>query len=138
MRNIPTTIYHYHELPTEKAKEKAREWWADLEARDPAYQSEHIDSLRACVEALRTTSESEALHASHECTLTGYCDDGLLHGYYQKYGHMPTTHQLRDYFEQAWEAEMDHRLSNSEGIEDAILANGYEFNADGTFYTSRT
>lgn len=27
MRTVEITLYHYDELPTEKAKEKAREWW---------------------------------------------------------------------------------------------------------------
>lgn len=45
-RIIETPVYHFDQL-SDEAKEKAREWWRNLEANDPAWAAERRDSLDA-------------------------------------------------------------------------------------------
>lgn len=45
-RQVCTTIYKYSEL-SDKAKERARQWWIDLEAVDYAWNKENRETLEA-------------------------------------------------------------------------------------------
>ena len=50
MRTITTTLYHFDELPTEKAKENARSWWRDSSDNDYTFTTEAVASVDAFVE----------------------------------------------------------------------------------------
>lgn len=45
-RTITTDVYHFEQL-SDEAKEKARDWWRELEASDPAWENERRESLEA-------------------------------------------------------------------------------------------
>lgn len=45
-RTIETKVYHFDQL-SDEAKEKARDWWRQAEAEDPAWANERRQSLEA-------------------------------------------------------------------------------------------
>lgn len=45
-RTITTDVYHFEQL-SDEAKEKARDWWRQAEAEDPAWANERRESLEA-------------------------------------------------------------------------------------------
>lgn len=45
-RTIETKVYHFDQL-SDEAKEKARDWWRQAEAEDPAWANERRESLEA-------------------------------------------------------------------------------------------
>lgn len=135
MRQI--NVYRYEELPTEEAKEKARDWWVSCELQDPAWRTEHFTSMD---EALKMVSEygegniefQEILKRSEEGKLTGYCADAILGVLMIKLKRMPHPEEIEEKYNKEWEDEINARIEDKEYIEDAIMANLYEFLEDGS------
>ena len=128
-------VYRYDELPTEKAKERAREWWIDLEIQDPAWQEDHFKSMRAAISAASETNDKRRLiRASEKAEFTGYCADCLLGDMIKEMGRIPSESEIVDYYNRQWDSEINDRLSDVEYIEEVMHMNEYEFLEDGTRY----
>jgi hypothetical protein len=151
MRTITTTLYLFDELPTEKAKEKARDWWRNLEAQDPAWRDEHNDSVEAALKFIdehcadyATDEEAVAavLKAAEElkkntdgCPWTGYCGDATaIEEIIKACDGARSVRNVRGRFVLAMEREWDKEFSYSmeaEHVDDNMRANEYEFTEDG-------
>jgi hypothetical protein len=135
MRTEHINIYQYDELPTEEAKENAREWWFNLEMLDPAWREEHSKSM---LEAMRAASEADdmgkLIEASEKCEWTGYAADAYLSDHIKKNGEVPEPSTIQKIYEKAWEEELESRHER-EYIEESIRINEYEFTADGERWT---
>jgi len=57
----PFTVYLFDALPTDKAKEKARDWWRECEAQDPAWLDEWRDSTEAARAFVRSYNRADTL-----------------------------------------------------------------------------
>ena len=133
MKTIEITLYKYNELPTEEAKEKARQWWIELESRDPCWISEHRQSMDHACNAFYESDKRKVLDESEECKWTGYCADALFASFVRENGWPENESQIIHHYEQEWEKELKWRLEDNQ-VEDIILANEYEFLQSGEFY----
>lgn len=135
-RTIALSVFTFEEL-SDEAKERAREWWRNLEAQDPAWGSDHQKSYYATVQALRNYSPSEVMRMSKEIAFTGYIDDGIFADNYPKFDpelkKYPSNFVVEQWFAEAWEKEMEFRMKD-ENVDESIVANGYEFYEDGSRY----
>lgn len=132
MKTIEVTVYQYKEL-SEEAKKRARDWWRECEMVDPAWRDEHFQSLIHALNAFHESDKGNTLDDSEECKWTGYCADALLADFVKKYGWPEFEGQITDHYQLVWEKELEWRLER-EQVEDAILANEYEFLESGKIY----
>lgn len=139
----PFTLYLIDELPTEAAKEAARDWWRTLEAQNPTWAGEHCDSRDAALDAIEDLDAFTAedlpaqvrniLDASQNCAWTGYCADGVLWDNMKDWkpgDDIPTRSEVRGWYERAWEQEMESRME-ADAVDENLRANEYEFTEDG-------
>lgn len=136
MRKI--NLYKYEELPTEKAKEKARSWWIDRELKYPAWEEEHWESMYKIVERVKqieTKDDFEKLKKdSEENQLTGYCADYLYFLMCKDRTKTPTIEEVKQFYTIEWQNELEQRTTDINYIEEDIETNEYEFLEDGSFY----
>lgn len=152
MRTITTTVYLFDELPTEKAKEKARDWWRELEAQDPAWLDEHNDSVTAALKFIDGFSDDDyetceeavaaVLKAAEDlkkntdgCPWTGYCGDATaIEEIIKACDDGRSVRNVRSRFvlamEREWNIEFEYSME-AEHVDDTIRANEYEFTEDG-------
>lgn len=129
------TIYKYDELPTEEAKKVARDWWASAEIECPGWQSEHFASMESAIDAIsHDVSKEELIKQSEALAWTGYCADSLLADLIKKNDCVPDKEELSRYYQEAWDYELYERCSDTEYIEESIVANNYEFLESGRIY----
>ncbi len=156
MRTETITIYQFKELPTEEAKEKAREWWRN--GIDFSWDSESISSIKAFCEAfgVNLSNWSVGPYSNPEYTTdatnehfrgrrlrefdryampTGYCLDCSLWTTF--YDEFKRTGDARGAFDsalwagfKAWQDDMEYQLSD-ECIDEMLEINEYEFTEDG-------
>jgi hypothetical protein len=141
---IVKTLYKFSEL-SDKAKERAREWWWNCEASDPAWQSEHKESashafrevsrlhkrMENYPEEISDTLEDWAnvIKESRDIKWTAYTDDSILYDNAEP-STIPHPATVADWYDDAWNAEIEDRLSD-ESVDENILANDYEFDESG-------
>ncbi len=143
MRNITVTLYKFDELPTEEAKEKAREWWRNLESQDPAWREEHYKSTKKAlkfIDSYRTVHGVEGLEAAAvkmqgECPWTGYCADATaIDAIVEACGGLTDISEIKRRVQQdmdaAWEKEFESSMKD-ENVDENIIANDYEFLENG-------
>lgn len=136
---ITRNLYMFEEL-SEKAKEKARDWWRDCEYQDPAWAAEHHASLRAAMRAVSlmlghrdngddVSDEWKRIREeSRSLAWTGYCDDCVL--YDNASDRIPTISDVDIWYDSAWDSEIESRMEASY-VDENIIANEYEFAEDG-------
>lgn len=133
MRQI--TVYEYDELPTEEAKERAREWWIEREMENPAWVEEHFRSMNVVIERVKAIETDEdfrqLLQDSEEGKLTGYCADALFYDLAKDRDITPLPKETEDYYVKKWDEELTERINNREEIEENIRINKYEFFENG-------
>ncbi len=134
-RTVTLTLYLYDELPTPKAKGKARDWMLD------ALRSSPDDSdYQKVLKKLRDLTRDELLAAivtKDDCKLTGfYADHDALAGVEEALKTDPEA-ELDDLYKAAddaiakvWESEQES-WSETEYLEDTIRGNDYEFHENG-------
>lgn len=155
MRTITTTLYLFDELPTEKAKEKARDWWRSLEAQDPAWREEHNDSVDAALKFIEGFSDDHCtdyatdeeavaavLKAAEDlkkntdgCPWTGYCGDAtaideIIKACDDGRSVRAVRHRFVLAMEHEWDKEFEYSME-AEHVDDTIRANEYEFTEQG-------
>jgi hypothetical protein len=128
-RTVCYTIYKFDELPDEKARERAREWWRNLECNDPAWQSEHFASMNAILNHCEVMGLSEVIRLSEELAFTGYRADAIFADHAPSV--MPLPSLIKKWYEDAWNKEFNDRMMSNEYIHDALRANEYEFYENG-------
>lgn len=163
MRDITTTLYHFDELPTEKAREKAREWWRVSATNDYPWMDDAVESIKAfcayfdiqysgydlndCrVSFSFTLPDDIADHFSHINTLTTdrdymptgyYLDCDLWQTFYDKLREHGRAFKAFDEAvaaaEDAIAADMDYQQTD-EYVDEVMTINDYEFTEDGSFY----
>ena len=126
MRTIQVKVLTFNEL-SDAAKEVARDWWRTAERSYPAWLDEHHDSMKA---ALKHRSDANALKDSAEGNWTGYTADGVFADNWDGTGDVPAECVIRSWYADAFESELESRMS-VEYVDDAILANDYEFYESG-------
>lgn len=155
MRNITKTVYLFSEL-SEKAKEKARDWWR--QGDHIAWGSESLDSIKAfCTEFgvnlrdysvdpySRPTYSTDADNSNfrgrklkefdRDAMPTGFCLDCPL---WQNFcDEWKKTGDPKQAFDSAlpaafneWRDDMEYQMSD-ESIDGTIEANEYEFDENG-------
>lgn len=140
MRKITQNIYKYDELPTEEAKEKARDWWIEGEIQDPAFKAEHLKSMESAIELFESDKPiGEIIQESEYCKMTGYYADSFLADCIdENYPYQNTrgvdADVIKSYYEDKWNKELEDRLKDVKYIEENILANEYEFFEDGSIF----
>jgi hypothetical protein len=158
MRTISVTLYKFDELPTEGAKEKARQWGRQVLAEDPAWNSESLQSIeRFCEEfGIKLKSWSIGAWSPVDYSLdmdnsnfrgrtlkefdkdfmpTGYClDCTLWGGFYEEF---KRTGSAKKAAEEAihkafveWRDDLEHQMSD-EYVDEFLEANEYEFDEEG-------
>ena len=127
-------VYAYDELPTEEAKEAARDWWRGCEAVDPSWAGEFRDSLKAGLDAV---CDGMDLAPFKDCSATGVFCDWFVYEAIRDYGgpwdHGMVRQAIRDAFDAAWDCEHD-AIMEQENVEENIRVNEYTFRADGSIY----
>lgn len=177
-REIIVNVYQYAEL-SEKAKEKARDWyrsgdeyhWADDELASLKAFAEHFGAKLAKYEidwgngtyssASFDVPETEmepaeleklfselgtfdpvTLKGNGDCVLTGYCgDENAIDGARMAWskGERDLEKILQAGFRtwlKAAQADYEYQLSD-EATEESIIANEYEFTADGKIWSDK-
>jgi hypothetical protein len=143
MRNITVTLYKFDELPTEEAKEVARDWWRDMESQNPAWQQEHYQSTKEAmkfIDSYRMWDGVEGLEAAAvklqgECPWTGYCADATaIDAIVEACGGLTDISEIKRRVQQdmdeAWEKECEAAMED-ENVDENIIANNYEFLENG-------
>lgn len=132
MRTISLDLFPFSELPTDKAKEKAREWGRRILNDNPPWLDEYQDAARA-INKLDGYSLKEKAAKWDTYPLTGFCADECLKVILD----MPedtSTDELQkaaiDELNKLWEWEVES-MNTDEYIDDFLEANGYEFTSDG-------
>ena len=133
MRKI--NVYLYDELQTDEAKGKARAWWINGEAECPAWRDEHFESMNKAIDVCSNLPQNYNLKPlikdAEESKFTGYCGDALLSDLIKKIKRIPSIDEVKEYYSERWDQELDERLSDINYIEECILINEYEFLEDG-------
>ena len=128
-------VYKYDELTTENAKEKARQWFIEIEQSCPAWLDEHTESMNKSVELAKSgKSKEEISKVSEDIAITGYCADAFLADLIKELGKIPTAEEIEEKYNLEWNKEMEERLTNVEYIEENIISNEYEFFENGEKY----
>lgn len=157
MRTLEVSIYTFDEL-SDKAKQRAIQWWIECESFDPAWTHESRQSIEAfcgkyCVTLTNwsvgawstpeystdvTNANFRGLklkNVTREEYPTGYCLDGTLSiAFYDELKRTGNAlgafkHALDEGFS-AWVSYLEYQQSEESAIE-SIRANEYEFYADG-------
>jgi len=148
MRTVAITLYHYHELPTLKAKKRAKDWLLTCLHNDPPWVCEHQESCEAAIawanslpdSCFSDTRRSDDilqtpldLFPSKDCPFTGYADDCIARDVAEAFTGCTREKLIRDMrnaFDAAWQSET--ASWEDEGyIGDQMAANGYEFTEQG-------
>lgn len=155
MKTLQINVYEFSEL-SDKAKEKAREWFRD--GQEWAYMDESLDSIKAfctCFGVKLTDYEISGYgHCSYSTNAenqhfrglklkkfdrdympTGYClDCALWETFYDQFKATGSVYKAfnaaLDAGFKTWTNDLEYQLSN-EFIDDAIIANEYTFTVDG-------
>src|SRR5665213_2131342 len=139
MRIIETKVYQYDELPTDKAKERPREWFdntleaefiASAEETAHKIETEHGDKCETFIDAKEYLGARDKVVNEWERDENGEfvnqdrldvsldaLDSNFLYALREDY-----RISLREEFEY---------MQSTESIEENIRANGYEFTVDG-------
>lgn len=156
MRTETRTIYTISELPTERAKQRARDWWrADV---DFSWDTESKESIEAFCQHFgvklgrwsvgayspydfNTNAEQRHFRGKRlrdfdrDAMPTGYCLDCSL--WMTFYDEFKRTGDAKAAFDEAlhagfkdWRADMESQLED-DYIDDALEANGFEFDENG-------
>lgn len=160
MRTETFTLYTFDELPTEKAKDRARDWWRGTS--EAAWCEESRGSIKAFCEAFgvsllywsvgaysplhyRTDAESRHFRGrklsdfDRDATPTGYyLDCSLWATFYDEFKRTGAafpafTAALEKGFKD-WKNDLEGQLEN-EYIDDCLTANEYEFTETGERWT---
>ena len=159
MRTIEQTIYTFEELPTDAAKEKARDWFRN--AGDCAWMDESRQSIEAFCNHFGVTLRDWSVgayspidyrtDASNEhfrgCKLrdvkrdympTGYCVDCSLwetfHDEFKRTGDAKGAFDSAMYAGfKAWRADLEWQMSD-EYIDECLSINAYEFDENGRIF----
>jgi hypothetical protein len=158
MRTIEVKLYQYDELPSEEAKEKAREWFTSGIDAGGTWATENRNSIECfcarfgvtlmdwSVGAFAPLEYRTDAHASHfrgvklrhfkgDEMPTGYCLDSTLYGVFHSV--FKQTGDAKAAFDAAIESGfMDWRQDaeseyERENVEDNMRANEYEFLENG-------
>ena len=158
MHTVTKTLYKYDELPTDEAKERARDWLR--QDMDYAWSDEARQSIEAFCEHFgvnlidwsvgpyspidyNTNAENEHFRGrklrdfDRDYMPTGYClDCDLWNTFYDR---LKDTGDAKAAFDDAlyagfksWRDDMEWQLSDK-AIEESLIANEYEFDEDGNF-----
>ena len=156
-REITVTLYRFDELPTEKAKERARGWWRSVS--EFSWSEESRQSIEAFCEqfGIRLLDYQVGPYSPFYFRLsdydnsnfrgvslkglerenypTGYCLDADMSTTF--YDVLKATGDAKSAFQEAveagfegWRADMDDQLGD-EYIDDCLIANEYEFTESG-------
>lgn len=158
MRTETRTIFKFDELPSEEAKENAREWWRAASGGDMPWADEWRASAEAFCDAFGvrlldwSVGPFSPVDVSHnaenahfrgrklrefdpEYMPTGFCGDCDFWGEFHK--EFKRTGDAKGAFDSAiwagfyaWRADMEWQFSD-EAVEETLIANEYEFDADG-------
>lgn len=159
MRTVETVVFKFDEL-TEKAKKRAREWWRG-DGMSLAWMDESLDSITAFCEhfsinlrawsvdswaydfTVRTGNENfrgkKLRHFDRYHMPTGFYLDGVLwetfFDMFKKTGDakLAFEHGLDAGFK-AWRDDIASQYED-EYIDDLLIANEYEFTADGELWS---
>ena len=157
-RKIAVTLYKFDELPTERAKERARDWWRSV-GTDLAWNEESKQSIEAFCEqfGIRLLDYqvgpynpfhyhlSDYDNSNFRCVKlkglerenypTGYCLDADMSIVF--YDTFKETGDAKHAFDcaviagfEGWRQDMEWQCSN-EYIDEHLIANGYEFTESG-------
>lgn len=159
MRTETLKIYKFQELPTEAAKERARDWFRT--SSDPAWSDESLQSIQAFCEHFGVTlrdwsvgayapfdysTDAENRHfrsvklrdIDRDAMPTGYCLDCDL--WITFYDEFERTGDAKAAFEaaldagfKAWRADMESQLED-EYIDEMLTINEYEFTEEGRIH----
>ena len=157
-REISVTLYKFDELPTEKAKEMARDWWRSIDT-DLAWSKESRQSIEAFCEqfGIRLLDYQVGPYSPFYYRLsdydnsnfrgvklkglkrenypTGYCLDADMSAtFYDVFKAMgDAKHAFKEAIEEglrSWREDMEWQCSD-EYIDDLLIANEYEFTESG-------
>ena len=156
MQTVQVNIFKFHELPTEKAKERAREWWRtdmDLACGDESRQS--IEAFCKHFGAKLTEWQVGAYSPYHFATdaenanfrglklsdidrdqmPTGYCLDCTLwqtmHDEFKRTGDAKAAFvEALDQAFREWRNDMESQLEDDQ-VDEALEINEYDFTEDG-------
>ena len=160
MRTETITIYTFGELPSERAKEKAREWWRHSDSDYP-WRDDAITSINHfCAHfGVKLTDYEVSTHRPYSFKTdadnhhfrgrklkdfnanhapTGYClDYTLWHTFYKEF---ERSGSARGAFSDALHAAFKDIVSDMEWqdsdecVDETLVINEYEFTADGARY----
>ena len=161
MRTETLTIYKFNELPSDHAKERARERGRQWIAESPAWDTESLESIEAFCEAFGVklidwsigahspvsfSTDAENRHfrglklrdVNRDNMLTGFCLDCDL--WITFYDEFKKTGDAKTAFNDAlnagfssWRADLEGQLEN-DYIDEFLTANEYEFTEDGKLF----
>ena len=158
MRTETVNLYTFQELPTESAKERARERGRQWMAEDPAWRDESRQSIKAFCEHFGVTLRDWSIGAyapidystdannghfrgiklrdiDRDAMPTGYCLDCTLwqtmHDEFKRTGDAKAAFDAALYAGfKDWRDDLESQLED-EYIDDFLTANEYEFDEDG-------
>lgn len=161
MRTETIAVYRFDELPTEKAKERAREYFREVISSDFSWDTESLHSIETfCVNFGVTLTDWElGPYAPHsfktdarnsnfrgiklksidrEYMPTCYWLDNVLwYTFYDVFKMLGDAkyafNEALDSGFRAWREDIEEQLSN-EYVEDYIISNDYEFDKLGNVY----
>lgn len=159
MRTETLNIYTFQELPTDAAKERARDWYRT--SSDPAWCDESRQSIQAFCEHFGVTLRDWSVGAyspidystnannqhfrgvklrdiDRYAMPTGYCLDCTLwqtmHDEFKRTGDAKAAFDAALYEGfKAWRADMESQLED-EYIDEVLAINEYEFTEDGRIH----
>jgi hypothetical protein len=139
MRTITTTVYLFDELPTDKAKEAAREWMAEVEA-DRYDDSDFCAVLKALDgQSREDLARLASTLPDYQYPLTGfYAEYDALQAVAEVLGDESQDTDIRTLLRAAHRAvwmccQADQEASQERGaLEETIRANEYEFTETGS------
>ena len=147
MRSISINLYNYDELPTEIAKDVAREWWRNLECQDPSFLSDHNKSVKAALNFLGNYDQEDfdelystalEMKSKGECPWTDTIEDlTAIDCIVKACEKVDRIDMVKYYFKVYMAEEFQKQLDESmkvENVEEALRINEYEFTADGKLY----
>lgn len=148
MRSICINLYSYDELPTEIAKDVAREWWCNLECQDPSFSSDHKKSVKAALRFLasynygmqdfqKLYSTALEMKFKGDCLWTGSSEDlaaidCIVKACEKGHNDMIQCHFLR-YMSDVFQKQLDESLK-VENVSEMLRINNYEFTEDGKIH----
>lgn len=150
MRIAETKVYTFNEL-TDAAKEVARSWWRTCEASDPAWADEHAESVRAArkflasyrcagtVDDMKACAEGFRADPKQCCPWTGYmADEQAIDSILESLEDGETDvdriiSRMEAHMDRMWGKECDYQMEDS-CVDENILANEYEFTANGVLF----